>query len=223
MRNRLSIDVPFEIKTLESDGRFSGYASVFNVKDRYSDVVVPGAFKKSLSDWAAKERMPALLWQHDAAQPIGIYEEMKEDDTGLYVSGRLLIDDVAQAKEAYALLKNGALNGMSKRYSIGDSGFEYDKENDVYLLKEIDLWEASIVTFPANDDARIQRVKSLLALEYDIPPKLVEAALRDAGFSVRQAKGLMANGYKGLRSRDVGAALDAFKNLNQKLQEIIYE
>lgn len=87
------LDVPLKLKSVSETGEFEGYGSVFGVKDSYGDIVVPGAFTKSLQTWKEKGRMPALLWQHQTAEPIGVYTEMKEDDVGLYVKGRLLIDD----------------------------------------------------------------------------------------------------------------------------------
>ncbi|WP_340619194.1 HK97 family phage prohead protease, partial [Xenorhabdus entomophaga] len=74
-------------------GEFEGYGSVFGVKDSYDDIVLPGAFANTLKQWNEKGSLPALLWQHRMDEPIGIYTEMKEDETGLYLRGRLLIDD----------------------------------------------------------------------------------------------------------------------------------
>ncbi len=91
-------------------------------------------------------------------EPIGVYTEMKEDDVGLYVRGRLLIDDDPLAKRAHAHMKAGSLTGLSIGYVLKD--WEYDRSKEAFLLKEIDLWEVSLVTFPSNDEARISDVKN---------------------------------------------------------------
>ncbi|NRA25524.1 MAG: HK97 family phage prohead protease [Oleispira sp.] len=197
-RKKLAID--FKIKSIDESGEFSGYASVFGVKDSYSDIVMPGAFSKSLAKWGEKRQLPALLWQHKTDEPIGIFTSMKEDDHGLYVEGRLLKDDDELAKRAYAHLKAGSIQAMSIGYSLND--YEYDKDKGAFQLKEIDLWEVSLVTFPANEEARIDTVKASLD-GGDLPqPALVEQYLRDAGFSRKQAKTILAGGYKALRDAD---------------------
>ena len=105
-------DVSFEVKAVNDDGTLEGYGSVFGVKDSYSDVIQKGAFEASIKQHKANKSMPALLWQHDAGQPIGVWTEMSEDDNGLKVKGRLAMD-TEKGKEAYALLKMGAISGMS--------------------------------------------------------------------------------------------------------------
>jgi HK97 family phage prohead protease len=197
-RKTLAID--FKVKSIDESGEFSGYASVFGVKDSYSDIVMPGAFSKSLAKWSEKGQLPALLWQHKTDEPIGIFTSMKEDDHGLYVEGRLLKDDDDLAKRAYAHLKAGSIQAMSIGYSLND--YEYDKDKGAFQLKEIELWEVSLVTFPANEEARIDTVKASLD-GGDLPqPALVEQCLRDAGFSRKQAKTILSGGYKALRDAD---------------------
>ena len=104
-----------------------------------------GAFAASLRAWSDRKALPALLWQHRMDEPIGVYTEMKEDDVGLYVRGRLLIDDDPLAKRAHAHMKAGSLTGLSIGYVLKD--WEYDRSKEAFLLKEIDLWEVSLVTF----------------------------------------------------------------------------
>lgn len=179
---------PLTVKTISDDGIFEGYGSVFNIEDSYKDVVVPGAFKKSLSKWEQKGMRPALLWQHDSRQPIGVYEEMKEDGHGLFVVGRLLKDEVQKAAEAHALLKAKAISGLSIGYcTIVD---EYNRETGVNVLKEVDIWETSLVTFPANDAARVTEVKSITTI------REFEKFLRDAGFSRSEAKRIAGKGFE---------------------------
>lgn len=188
----------FELKKEpDEDGAFEGYASVFDVVDLGMDVVAPGAFAKSLAS-----RKPKLLWQHDMAQPIGVWDEVREDQRGLYVKGRIA-KDVQQGREAMALLKMGAIDGLSIGYrtieAIPEAGGRVRK------LMEVELHEISIVTNPMLPVAKVVSVKSDDGL-FDI--RLLEAALRDVcGLSQKEAKALLADGFKGLKAtRDVDAS-----------------
>jgi len=151
------IDVSFEIKEISEDGTFIGYGSTFGNVDLGRDVIEKGAFTKSLKRKSIKDIK--LLWQHDSHQPIGVWESLSEDDKGLVVKGRL-IREVRQAEEAYALMKAGAINAMSIGFSIPKGGHEIDEKKRVRVIKEVDLWEVSVVTFPMNPKAKIRRVKS---------------------------------------------------------------
>ncbi|WP_295379572.1 HK97 family phage prohead protease [uncultured Pseudacidovorax sp.] len=211
-------DFDFEIKAVEKDGFFSGYGSVFGVKDSYGEIVAPGAFAGSIRARAAKGRKLPVLWQHRSGEPLGIYETVKEDSTGLYLEGRLLVDDVARAKEAQALMKAGAVTGLSIGYFVlSDSWNEKDR---VRTLTEVDLQETSIVTFPANDEARVEVVKSMdHILKAGRMPSLSEFEdfLREAGFSKTQATAIAGNGLRKLLDRreadgNTSDLLDALKS-----------
>ncbi|OTQ72067.1 HK97 family phage prohead protease [Gilliamella sp. N-G2] len=201
MVNKKRLDIPFEIKSISDSGAFTGYGSVFGVKDSYSDIVIKGAFTNSLNKWKEKGRLPALLWQHKMDEPIGYYTKMVEDDNGLYLEGQLLIDDDPLAKRAHAHMKAKSLSGLSIGYILND--YDYDKEKSAFILKDIDLWEVSVVTFPANDEARIDNVKSIFESGDIPPPKEIERVLRDVGLSRTQAKAFMSEGYSSLKQRDV--------------------
>ncbi|MFW1676446.1 HK97 family phage prohead protease [Pontibacter sp. JAM-7] len=211
------LDVPLTIKAVSDSGEFEGYGSVFGNKDSDSDIVVAGAFAASLAEWNSKNRFPAMLWQHDMHEPIGVYTEMKEDEHGLYVKGRLLIEDDPLAKRAHAHMKAGSLGGMSIGYRLKD--WDYDDNKNAWLLKEIDLWEVSLVTFPANEEARISNVKSALDRGVTPRPSDVERALREVGFSKSQAQGFMAKGYDAISPRDADAttALTHLKSLINRI------
>lgn len=205
-------DSAFEVKFQAETGQFEGYASVFDVVDSARDRMAPGAFKKSLQDAARLGRQPPLLWQHDAAQPIGAWREIFEDSHGLFVRGDLFVADIPRAKEAYKLMQEKVVNGLSIGYRVKQS--QRDPKTGIRLLTEVELLEISMVTFPANDSARIVRVKSALAAGSLPSEREFEAFLRDAGFSRKQAKGLLADGYKSLQHdvvlrRDAGAENDA--------------
>lgn len=201
MLSKKRLDIPFEIKSISDSGAFTGYGSVFGVKDICSDIVIKGAFANSLNKWKEKGRLPALLWQHKMDEPIGYHTKMVEDDNGLYLEGQLLIDDDPLAKRAHAHMKAKSLSGLSIGYILND--YDYDKEKSAFILKDIDLWEVSVVTFPANDEARIDNVKSIFESGDIPPPKEIERVLRDVGLSRTQAKAFMSEGYSSLKQRDV--------------------
>jgi HK97 family phage prohead protease len=190
---------PFETKELKDNGELTGYASVFDTVDYYRDVVRRGAFTDSIAAWKAKGRMPPLLWQHQAAVPLGPHLDMYEDDKGLYVHAQLLVDEVEKAREARALIKAKVISGMSIGFDIADGGSAYDAKANVFNLTKLDLWENSIATFPANPDAQVEEVKSILASGKLPPPSDFEGFLRDAGFTRREAKYIASNGYTSLR------------------------
>ena len=144
-----------DIKTIADDGTFTGYASLFGVTDLGSDVVQAGAFTKSLKGKPASK--VKMLRGHDASEPIGVWDSIVEDTRGLKATGRLILDTV-KGRETYALLKVGALDGLSIGYRTKSE--TYDRIKKVRLLNELDLHEISIVTFPMLPTATISRVKS---------------------------------------------------------------
>lgn len=128
-----------------------GYASVFGVRDQGGDVVLPGAYGASLKRMAREGRRVRMLWQHDPAQPIGVWDEVAEDAVGLRVKGRVLTE-LAQGREAAALLAAGAIDGLS----IGYRTLRAERDGKGQrLLAELDLWEVSLVTFPMLPEARV--------------------------------------------------------------------
>ncbi|MCF6273689.1 MAG: HK97 family phage prohead protease [Rhodobacteraceae bacterium] len=129
----------------------SGYASLFGASDQGGDVVQPGAYKASLARLNARGGKVKMLWQHDATQPIGVWDEIVEDTKGLRVSGRLLTE-VQAGFEAQVLLEAGAIDGLSIGYRTRRS----EKAGNGRLLHEIELWEVSLVTFPMLQEARVQ-------------------------------------------------------------------
>lgn len=142
---------------LSSDGHLvEGYASRFGVVDQGGDTVLPGAFAGSLKRLADRGGKVRMLWQHDPALPIGVWDEVREDATGLWVSGRLL-PDVARAREAAALIAAGAIEGLSIGYrTIRAEAAGKGRR----ALAEVELWEVSLVTFPMLPEARVGRKES---------------------------------------------------------------
>lgn len=200
-------DYAFEVKEVSDKGEFSGYGSVNDVVDVYRERVAPGAFSKSLEKWKAKNRLPPVLWQHMSSMPLGPYTMMREDQKGLYVEGTLLIDKVQKAGEAHALMKSGAISGLSIGFNTIVE--EFDKKENIITLKEVELWEVSIVTFPANDAARVEAVKSI-CIGGNLPTvRDFEDYLREAGFSKSHAAAIATHGLgKLLREAEVKGAVD---------------
>ncbi|WP_111735019.1 HK97 family phage prohead protease [Roseovarius amoyensis] len=155
------------------DSVIEGYASLFGSRDRGGDIVEKGAYARSLARLAAEGRQVKMLWQHDPAQPIGVWNEVREDDKGLFVRGQLL-ESVARAREAAALIAAGAIDGLS----IGYRTIRAVKNGEGRrLLRELELWEVSLVTFPMLPSARVRAKGDPLA---DDALRELAAALRDA-------------------------------------------
>jgi HK97 family phage prohead protease len=215
------LDVPFELKTVETVtqddgvevGVFEGLASTFGNRDMMGDLVEPGAFSGAL----ARPATIKMLWQHDARAPIGVWERVRETAAGLEVKGRLVLG-VQQARETLALLKAGAVDALSIGFSVRRGGAEFDRERSLRRIKAVDLWEISVVTFPANPKALVARIK---AAEHGTSPGGSQGAhlptereferllMRDAGLSRSQARTVLSSGYKALlTTRDAGGGLN---------------
>jgi len=184
------LDATFEVKAVSDDGSFSGYGSVFGVIDSYNERVMPGAFTRSIEQKGANG--VALLWQHRSDSPIGVYTEMREDTKGLYVEGKLALG-TEKGREAYELMKMGWKAGMS----IGFMPSESEKAEDgVREVRELDLWEVSIVTFPANAASMVEQVRAKIENGDEPTKRDIERLLtRDAGLSRSKAAALLAGGY----------------------------
>ncbi len=137
-----------------SDGHvIEGYASLFGLTDQGGDAVLPGAFAASLARLVGRGDRVRMLWQHDPAKPIGVWDEIREDGKGLWVRGRLLTE-VAQAREAAALIGAGAIDGLS----IGYRTIRAERDGKGRrVLAELELWEVSLVTFPMLPEAKVGR------------------------------------------------------------------
>lgn len=189
--------VAFEIKREpDDDGIIEGYASVFEVVDNGMDVIAKGAFRKSLGGG----RKVRMLWQHDMGEPIGVWDEIREDGKGLYVKGRIS-KEVQRGREAMALFKMGGMDSLSIGYRTIEAIPEANGR--VRRLTEVELWEISAVTMPMNEAA----VVSVKAIDWT-NKRDVEAGLRDVfGLSQAEAKAFIADGFAGLaKKRDVSPA-----------------
>jgi HK97 family phage prohead protease len=148
------IDILRPPTTIDADGTVEGYASLFGEIDQARDMVMPGAFEASLKARGVR-RIP-MLFQHDPAEPVGIWLDLHEDLRGLWARGRL-IPDVARGRELMALVEQGAIDGLSIGYRTVRG--RIDPKTRVRRLYQVDLWEVSIVTFPLLDGARVRAVK----------------------------------------------------------------
>lgn len=231
-------DFGFEVKEVGEAGTFSGYGSTFGgTPDSYGEVIAAGAFLKSLREHAKAKTMPFMLWQHDPWQPIGVWEDMFENEKGLAVNGRLLIE-LNQGREAHILLREKAIRGLSIGYRERKVQ-EADPEKKLpRTLLELDLIEVSVVTRPANRKATVTSVKNEDAVaawarleeigrkvrESEPPsPSELEKVLRDAGFPKTAAVGVVSRGW-GTLLRDVGsdqAIIDAARKSVKEMDEAL--
>lgn len=211
----------YDVKAVSDDGLFSGYGSVFGVVDSYNEVVAPGAFLESIADAKSRGRTFPVLWQHRTGEPIGSWdiESLKEDDRGLVGAGSLWLEDAAYARIAYRGMKSRAITGLSIGYYVRESN--RDEKTGIRTLTKLDLVEISIVTVPANDEARTDVIKSKLA--HGSLPTLpeFEQLLREAGFSKTQSAVIANRGLSHmLRSESEGetAETQTAKALREQLQ-----
>ncbi|MBI1621494.1 HK97 family phage prohead protease [Aquamicrobium zhengzhouense] len=201
-------DFALHVKDVSEDGTFEGYGSVFGNVDSYGEKVMPGAFVESLARHKREGSSVLMLWQHNPDQPIGVWEDLAEDAKGLWGKGRFLLE-IQRAREVHTLAKAKAIGGLS----IGYREVETEPDGQVRLLKKLDLYEISPVTFPANRRARIESVKSERMDEFarrlrdgdPMPIKEFEDILREAGVPKSMAVAIASHGYaKAIRSESEG-------------------
>lgn len=190
------------------DGTIAGYASRFGVEDQGGDIVVKGAYKKSLQSGL----VPKMLWQHYASEPIGVWTKVYEDEVGLRVEGKINLD-LVKGREVYSLLKSGAIDGLSIGYATVKA---VNRSGGGRYLNDLKLWEVSLVTFPMQLEAGVDDVKSLDEITKPHQAKrIVERALRDAGYSARGQKQIVS-----LLSQKEGVR-DAASDLADEIRELM--
>jgi len=217
------IVVPFEKKDVQETGLFTGYGSTFGGKpDSYGDIIAPGAFSDSIAKNGRGGMGIAMLYQHDSTQPIGIWNHIAQDKKGLYMEGQLALK-TQRGAETYELMKMGALKGLSIGFDmpktsdgkVDPEAIEVNEKNRTQLLKRINLWEVSPVTFAANTRARVTGVKNF---EEAKTVRELERLLRDSGLSKSEAVYLASMCKSGLR--DSGAD-DEVKEILNTLNETV--
>lgn len=199
------VECPFELKEVTDAGYFEGYASVFNNVDLGADVILPGAFVKVKTTRAGKLKL-ALF--HDLTRLIGA-GDFQSDDHGLFIKGQIN-PRVSYARDALELMKDGTLDSMSIGFNTLQDSIEERDGRRVRVIKQAELWEASVVPFGMNPAAQITTVKS------DI--RLFESALRERmGLSQKEAAAVASLGYPALH-RDGGseatAIVDELKDIS---------
>lgn len=170
------------IKAKHEDGVIEGMGSVFGNVDHSDDVIEPGAFGDSLREGRAVK----MLWQHDPDNPIGVWDEVRETDEGLFVKGRVATETQLGA-DTMTLLRMGAIDGLSIGYRTLDHSYD---EDGTRRLKKIELWEVSVVTFPCNEQARLAAVKSLEEID-QMQERGIQMLLQEAGLTRVMAKGVI--------------------------------
>jgi HK97 family phage prohead protease len=175
--------VPFDCKAVSDEG-IEGYGSTFGNIDLGGDVVMPGAFARSLAKHEAEGTKPKMLWNHRSHDlPIGVWDSFEENEEGLWMQGRFA--DTQMGRDVRTLAKMRAIDSMSIGFTIVDADFRKD---GAFMLKEIDLWEVSPVNFPMNPEAVIAAVKSQFS-----DPRTFERHLRDVGCSIKAAKTIVSD------------------------------
>lgn len=210
-----TLDFALEIKSADDEkGTFEGYASTFGNRDRGGDIVVAGAFAKSLKHRGA--RGVKMFADHDPRQRIGVWSRIEEDEKGLYVEGRLLIEKQI-GREAWIDLKAGSLDSMSIGFrTVAD---KYDGRRKARLLQELDLLEISLISFPMNEEARVTAVKSALG-PIDTIRKFEEFLWDAGGFSRAAAKAIAAGGFKAFDPRDEDEAAGVIAALRRNINTL---
>ena len=194
-----------DLKSVDESGEFEGYAALFNSEDLGNDIVLSGAFTKTLATRGIDNIR--MLFQHNASEPIGVWDDLHEDARGLYAKGHLLTN-VSKSRDVLGLMRAGAVDGLSIGYR--PTRAIRDAKTGIRRISEIDLWEISIVTFPMMPEARISAVKSRpFATHTPTPREFEHWLMRDAGLSRSEARATIAHGLKGLvAKRDAGCTTD---------------
>jgi HK97 family phage prohead protease len=204
---RKHLDVPFEVKVLDDtdqEGVFEGYGAIFGNEDLGRDIVAKGAFKKTLAEARKLKRLPRMLWMHKSDEPIGVWTEMREDDTGLYVKGKLATG-TQRGRDTLELMRMSAVDGLSIGYQVVTA--KYDDQAGTRTIMEAKLYEVSPVAFPMNPEARVTGVKSAEEFEA-MSEREFEQLLRDAGLPKAFATAVTLHGFKKASAdlRDAGGA-----------------
>ena len=212
----LECDFKAELSTdkesAKDDGTFEGYASVFNNKDLGNDVIKQGAFAKSIYD--KKPKQIKLLYQHKTDEPIGVIDSLSEDARGLKIKGRLAMG-TQKGKEAFELMKMGALDSMSIGYKLSPDDYKYSDKLKKRTITNLDLMEISMVTFPMNPKAKITKVK--LA---EMNVREIEHYLRDVGLMSSSVAKQSANILYKSFNQDLSEQRDVVDSIKHLIETI---
>lgn len=196
-----------DIKEVSDAGVIVGYGSIFDdIPDSYGDVVMKGAFKQTIANHKADGTMPLMLWGHNSSElPIGDWVAMEEDQKGLYLEGKIDLEDPMGAR-VYSALKRKSVRGLSIGYETIKST-EDVKRKGVRRLEQLELWEVSPVNFPAKRTALVTDVKNIR--ESSLPTlSEFEEFLRKSGFSKTEATAITSKGLSHLLRSESGRETD---------------
>jgi hypothetical protein len=198
------------VEQVTDEGKISGYANVYGIKDLGNDIVAHGAFADSI-----KGKTFPMLWGHDQFEPpIGVWEIAKEDSKGLYVEGQITLG-MTKARDVFEGIKAKSVSGLSVGFKTLDA--DEDEKSGIRTIKKADLWEVSVVTFPMNTESRIDAAKAASMTEREIELKLTQ----DAGFSRSVARLLMKGGFSAIHSmQDAGEGKAVHAMLSSILTEL---
>lgn len=192
----------FEIKTVDTSGdlSFSGWLARYGNVDSDDDLIKAGAFAESVAELSAKRRPFPVLYMHDMREMIGVYTSVEERPEGVFVEGTIGADVSPQAQSVVKLMRRGWLNSLSVGFTVTKQSFQ----DDIRMIEKGTLWEGSIVSIPANEDAAVISVKSFKSAIQGEPP--IEKLTRDEleGMTLAEAEGALA---KRFMSRQVAKAL----------------
>lgn len=229
-------DFQLQVRAVSDEGVIDGYASVFNVKDSYGTAFAPGAFKRTLASWREMERPIPVLWQHNTFEPIGVTLMAEEDEYGLKIQARLILE-VEKAREALALAKAGALGGLSIGFSVpqkaadGLPAVTFMDDMNVEIIREAKLFEYSMVTFPSNPEATIEAVRQqelvtaatdLVATTQKLAASIdtMTTGYRDALTLVKELRSLLEPNARSVRAPEIGApSVDLIREAKRLLNQ----
>lgn len=194
------------LKFKADSGEFEGYASVFGGTDSYGDTILAGAFENTLKN---RERPVRMRWNH-FGPVIGKYDEIYEDEKGLFVRGKLTPGH-SLAQDVRASMAHGAVDGLSIGYFLND--YSKKEGSGGRIIKSLDLVEISVVEEPADLNAKVLNVKS--AIESCESLAQIEEILRDVGLSHAAAKTVVA------RVKSIGLCDEAMELRNRELDRLI--
>jgi HK97 family phage prohead protease len=190
---------PLDIKSLTDAGQIEGLAAGYGNVDSQGDIIAPGAFAASIAMAKANDRWPVMLLHHDPKRPVGRWDGFAETPSGLVAKGTLAIE-ASDGREALALLKAGALTGLSVGYANAKRAYGGD---GVKTITEASLLEVSLVAMPSNPKTRVSSIKSIIGA------RDIEDLLREAGVSGRKAKAAASVAWRAIHETDESATADA--------------
>ena len=207
--SEISFGQSLELKSADDKtGEIEGYGSVFGVEDPYGDIVAPGAFAETLRE----SRAVKMLWQHRADQPIGVWTDLIEDRRGLRLKGRISTD-ISVGQDVLAMLRMGAIDGLSIGFRTRKS--EWDDAKSIRTLTDVELWEVSVVTFPANTQARVDGVKSIAGQGLSGPEDL-RALFRQHGLTRRAAQRAAVGAWRALSDGSCSEIEEEFREMKNQ-------